>query len=209
MRTRALIGATALAAVVAGLALLTTSRPAEAGETWKANSNYSIKEAQTFQQFGVYYAGDSVLDLPLTVVHRKPVTGFGPTANAQDAIYFLYGFCNLPEGDGGCAPPVQVINEPACIYNPSLYEGQGPFGPVPDETQIRGVPAAFFEHGERLEIQTATSTVVVYGPNENAVRAVADALESLNVNPRVPAGGPLPQPAPGAIEGTLPCNKPF
>jgi hypothetical protein len=204
MRTKVLIGVTAVAATVAAVALLVGSGPTSAGEPWKANSNYSIAEAQNFKEFGVYYASDSVNTLPLTVVHRKLVAGFDPESEGQSVISFLYGYCDLPE-DGGCAPPVEVINEPACVYNPSLY---GPNSPIPEQTTIRGVPAAYFEGGERLEIQTGTSTIVVYGLSRDKVGTVAAALESLNLSPPVHAGEPLPQPAPGALDGTLPCAKP-
>ena len=76
-------------------------------------------------------------------------------------------------------------------------------GPVPRKTRIRGVPAAYFEGGYRLEIQTGESTVVIFG-SRSRIRAAIAALEGLNVG--IGPGQDLPPPAPGALDGSLPCN---
>jgi hypothetical protein len=70
---------------------------------------------------------------------------------------------------------------------------------------VRGVPAATFEDGQRLEIQTGKSTVVIFGDSPEFVRALASALRGLNNG--VPAAAALPQPANGALDGTLACGS--
>jgi len=97
--------------------------------------------------------------------------------------------------------PLSIQVWPACARYPALY-GQGPGSPVPKKTRIRGVPAAYFEGGYRLEIQTVASTIVIFG-GRSRMRAAVAALEGLNVN--VGPGQKLPPPVRGALDGSLPC----
>jgi hypothetical protein len=199
MKGVGLIPVSATVFLVAALALLGCSNAVE---------NEDLEEARSFRDFGVYYPGKTVAGLPLTGVGRSSVGNWGAKGVGQTYVSFIYGDCDLPEGEGGCAPPLQVFNEPACIYNLSRFEGQGQFGSLPEKTTIRGVPAAFFEGGSALDIQTGRTNISVFGRNMDDVRAVARALTSLNLDPPVRAGEPLPPPAPGAVEGKLACSTP-
>jgi hypothetical protein len=74
--------------------------------------------------------------------------------------------------------------------------------PEAERALVRGVPGAFPDDGNRLEIQTGRSTVVIFADSRAQVLQVAAALR--------PAGGPgstgpLPQPDSGALEGSVPC----
>ncbi len=166
-----------------------TGRPSTAPK-----STFSLAKAQGFEGFPVYDAGPSVAGLPLVAVLRR---NDAPT----DYVSFIYGDCQAAD-DMGCAPPVEVQVWPACVRNPSLYGS--PKGPTPEKTVVRGVPAAFVDNdGLRLEIQTGTSTVVVFARSRDEALTVADALRGVNV-----AAGqtvPLPPPAAGAMNGTLRC----
>jgi hypothetical protein len=159
-------------------------------------SNYSVDEARDFARFPIYNAGDSVNGYPLTAVEHD--------TKPAEAISFLYGDCTPPRAsdgsyDGGCGLPVEVQVWPACFRNPTLYGG-APGSPGPVNTTVRGAPAAFFEGGNRLEIQTGTSTVVIFA---DSPETVADALRGVNNN--VPTGVDLPAPAAGAMTGDLDC----
>jgi hypothetical protein len=159
-------------------------------------STFSLDRARSFTEFPVYSAGSAVDGLPLVAVLRRD-----DTANY---VSFVYGECDATN-ETGCAPPAEVQVWPACGRNPSLYAGpRAPVSPVPTPTTVRGVPAAFFEDGARLEIQTGASTVVVFGESRERVLRVADALRGVNVD--VLPGSTLPAPAPGALDGTLRCR---
>ena len=84
------------------------------------------------------------------------------------------------------------------MYNGSL-------SPKRDVKRVRGTTAAFFEGGSRLEIQTGTTTVVIFALSKRKALAVARSLRGLNadVSPREP----LPPPARGALAGTVRCPK--
>ena len=146
-----------------------------------------------FDDFPLYDAGDQVDGLPLTAVLRRDGTA--------DFVSFVYGDCAARD-DEGCAPPVEVQVWPACRRNLDLYASGRPGTPVPEPTTARGVPAAFLDDGTRLELQTGRSTVVVFADSRARVLRVAYALRPVGARA---LSGPLPPPAPGAVQGTLPC----
>lgn len=116
------------------------------------------------------------------------------------SVSFIYGDC-APVGDSGCPAPAEIQIWPACIRNPSLYDKD--YGPPSISTTIRGVPAAYFEGGARLELQTGKSTVVIFGATQAAVDQIAQALQG--VNGPTQRTDPLPPPAPGSLTSTLAC----
>jgi hypothetical protein len=170
------------------------------GGTVTPKGNFSAAEASSFREFPVFYPGESVNGHPLTAVAHDPL---GPLRKRQFSVEFLYGDCKLPAGEGGCSLPVSVSNEPACSRNLSMYEGAF-FGPV-HKTHIRGATAAFFEGGSRLEIQTGTTTVVIFAFSKRKALAVARSLRGVNVP--VSESDPLPPPAPGALQGKVACPR--
>jgi hypothetical protein len=143
--------------------------------------------------FPLFDAGERVNGLPLTeVLHRS-----GPAQH----VSFVYGDCT-PADDGGCAPPVEIQVWPACRRNLHLYDGGPPGTPLPERTTVRGAPAAFFEDGQRLELQTSRSTIVVFATSRARALGVAGALRAVG---KPYDGARLPPPDPGALEGTLGC----
>jgi hypothetical protein len=130
--------------------------------------------------------------LPLVAVLRRDDTA--------RYVSFVYGDC-APGGDAGCAPPAEIQVWPACRRNLALY-GDSSESPSGDRTTIRGVPAVSLDDGTRLEIQTGRSTVVVFADSGARALRIAGALRAVNDSV---AYGPLPRPAPGALEGRLAC----
>jgi len=179
-----------VAAVVTGVLVsrASSSEAAARGEPREAES----AAPQSSDDFPVYFLGESFEGLELT---EAPPPGRGLAS-------FVYGSCD-PTGDTGCAPPLEVQVWPACRRNPSSYE-LAPGVPMPRrEDTVRGVPAAFYEDGLRLELSTGSVTVVIFGEHEQIVRA-AQALRGFNSSQVHEAD--LPPPAPGAVEGTLACS---
>jgi len=167
---------------------------------------FSYEDAQAFQDFPLYYAGDTILGLSMNYVIKQPINQLAeywkPGDPARDTVSFIYGTCEIEADDEiACPAPIEVQVWPACVRNPSWYANQD--FPTPDNVIIRGVPAAFFEEGARVEIQTGISTVVIFGPGESAVSDVANALRG--VNNSTPPTGSLPAPAAGSLNGTLAC----
>lgn len=144
-------------------------------------------------EFPLYDAGESVDGLPLTAVLRRN--------GAAQHVSFVYGDCT-PADDTGCPPPVEVQVWPACRRNLHLYKGGRSGTPLPERTTVRGAPAAFLEDGLRLELQASRSTIVVFAGSRAQVLRVARALREVG---KSADGADLTPPAPGAVEGTLPC----
>ena len=165
------------------------------------NSNFSVAKAREFRDFPVFYAGQEVNGQELTATNHEPL---GAMRKNQWSVEFSYGTCDVGPGfdPGGCSLPVSISNEPACSRNLAMYGGA--LAAKPHMARVRGTTAAFFEGGSRLEIQTGTTTVVIFAFSKRSALAVAENLRGLNVP--VSAGDRLPPPAPGAVEGTLPCG---
>ncbi len=178
MRTKLLVAAASLALAAAASAIILT-RHAEATASPTPKGNFSLAAARAFSDFPVYYAGDSFED------------------------GFIYGTCQ-PTYDAGCAPPLVIQVWPACIRNPALYAAAGSMGIPSEPATVRGVPSAYFEDGERLEIQTGVSTIAIFGSDKAEVTRAAEALKGVNLD--AGATEELPQPAPGALTGKLRCG---
>lgn len=162
-------------------------------QTEGPKSTYTLAEAETFSAFALYDAGSEVAGYALTAVLRD--------THPVEYISFLHGDC-IPSADTGCPLPVAVQVWPACFRNLSLY--QKPTSPSFEKLQVRGVPAAFFEGDSRLEMQTGTSTVVIFASGKSEAIEVANALRGVNV--AVGAEQPLPAPAEGSLTGALRCE---
>lgn len=177
MRALAAIGALVLACAV-GLA--------------GGNSSLAGEAPRSADVPQLFDAGPAVDGLPLTAVLRREDTG---------SVSFVYGDCS-PGDEAGCAAPAEVQVWPACRRSLASYERDAR-SPTPERTVVRGVPAGFFDGGMRLEIQTGSATVVVFGDSRARAARVAAALAS--VDGAVSPGQPLPPPVDGAVEGRLDC----
>jgi hypothetical protein len=166
---------------------------ASAREAVREPDAFGLTDAAGFTEFPLFSAGDKVDGLPLVAVLRREDTA--------DFVSFVYGDC-VAADDAGCPPPVEVQVWPACRRNLGLYDPGATGAPVPERVTVRGVPAAVLEDGLRLELQSARSTIVVFGDSRQRVARVVAALR--RVGERL-TGDPLPPPAPGAVEGTLTC----
>lgn len=161
--------------------------------------------------FDRYTAGPELDGQPVTSTKRvcEPLYTGGvapPTRVNSDTV--VYGSCTPPEGGGSCAFPLTVENWPACERNLALYERY----PSPDgmampyeSTRIRGVPAAIFDEGTRIEVYTGDVTVVVTATDAQIALRAARALRGKHRGAPVDELSPLPAPEAGAIEGEMEC----
>ena len=147
----------------------------------------------SFDEFPLYDAGGRVDGLPLVAVRRRDDTA--------DFVSFVYGDCSAGD-DMGCAPPAEIQVWPACRRNLGLYDSSLAGALEPEMVVVRGATAAFFDDGTRLELQTGTSTVVVFAGSRERVLRIAAALQPVG---EAPSSDPLPAPAPGALDGRVRC----
>ncbi len=153
------------------------------------------RSSAAFQPFPLYNAGERVDGLPLTAVLRREDTA--------DFVSFVYGDC-VAADDAGCAPPAEIQIWPACRRNLALYDGAELSGaPPPEQIAVRGVPALLFDDGTRLELETGSSTAVVFAGTRARALRIATALRALDGT--VLPSRPLPQPARGQEGGAMDC----
>ena len=161
-------------------------------------------EARAFSDFALYSLGDSHRGAPLVAITRRldpPLSESDvPLTVRANFVNHIYGDCRA-ESDTGCAPPLQVQVWPACERNLSVYPTDDWFDV--ERTTVRGVPAAFFENGARLELYTGDVTIVIFGLGRQHVVQAAEALQP--ANSRASAARNLPSPRAGALEGRLGC----
>ena len=207
MRNRGFILAL-VAGLVLGGGVATLAYSAAAGDPPgfdAAHSDPTIGGAAAFPDFPLYSPGQSLEGLPLTGMARRLEARVAPDTHRANFASFRYGDCT-PGNDGGCPAPLEIQIWPACERNLSSYS-LTPFGdPLPHErVTVRGVPAAFFEDGHRLELYTGSVSVVMFGEGKAQLLRAAEALQAVNTPDGPGPGEPLPAPAAGALEGRLEC----
>ena len=158
----------------------------------------SLDEAKRFDSYSVYYAGGEVaaskdaVGFPL-----EKASGSGPDQRSSTWA-FIYGDCDPPTGDRGCAPPLQIQNFSTCArWAGGVNQGKPLYG-------FRGAKARGTGRGlsNPIEIFTGTTTVVIFAPRPALAKAAASALRNVrNARP-----SPFPPPAPGSLSGKLPCQ---
>jgi hypothetical protein len=204
-RFRAALAVTGVMVAVAGFHQASSGGTGGPPSLDRAHSAFDLDGARAFSKFPLYAPGESFEGLPLRAITRRadaPVPG--ETIRA-DYVGFVYGDC-VASAETGCAPPVEVQVWPACRRSLADYTLTPAGDPLPHEASIvRGVPAAYFEDGLRLELYTGDVTVVVFGLDRTHVDRAAAALRAVNAlasDRRL-----LPPPVPGALAGTAPCRS--
>jgi hypothetical protein len=170
-----------------------------------AHSDLSIDGAAAFPDFALYSAGQSFEGLPLTGMTRRLEARVAPDPARANFVGFRYGDCT-PTSDAGCPAPLEIQVWPACERNLSTYSLTPLGDPLPHEdATVRGVPAAFFEDGQRLEVYTGSVSVVLFGRGKAQLLRAADALRAVNAQSGARTGERLPAPAAGALAGKVSC----
>jgi hypothetical protein len=163
-------------------------------------STFSLSGARAFTDWPLYNTGSSFAGLPLTAILRHRVARpFDPevTKIRPNYVSFIYGDCR-PEGEAGCAPPLEIQISPACRLRPSDIGL-----PAHGKASIRGAEAALYEEGAKLVLAAGRSTITIYGRSQVEVVEAARALRGVNV--RLAASERLPAPAAEARAGAARC----
>jgi hypothetical protein len=164
--------------------------------------NFSLAQAQRFDEFPLYALGDRHAGLPLTAVERRFDSSPSAPPVRSNYVDFVYGSCEAVEA--ACAPPLSVQVWAACERNPMGYgPDAGREGPV----EIRSAPGYFFEDGRRLELSTGAATVVIFAADREAALSAAAALEGVNNDLRDGDALPAPEYArqEGGVISVIPC----
>lgn len=168
--------------------------------------------------FEVYSAGPAVGSLPLTGFKRRcggttPVDE--PPANLTN---YIYGDCEPAEGGSSCVPPLEIQTWPACQRTLADYSFEGkpiPHRDLPKIGEAKVVVIEFmFE--PRIEVYTATSTIVIFTENADLAEEALAGLRPQDVGEppatqadelAVKPERQLAAPNKKALEGELKCQS--
>jgi hypothetical protein len=156
----------------------------------------TLSEVRGFHAFHVYYVGAEIEGQELGSF------GMGEIRNHphSESWVFIYGHCDPPPtGEGGCPPPLQIHNDNVCSRWAGLFNQQLPL------YDFRGAKARGGGGGieNSMEIFTGHTTVTI-GTEEPKLAAAA-ARQLRDVREGRPTR--LPPPAPGSLQGQLPCQR--
>ena len=97
-----------------------------------------------------------------------------------------YGNCELPEGEGGCAPPAQVQNSSSCARNPIGLDR------IPQEVfLLRGGGLATVNESTAVDIGTGDQTVTVYTSEPELMGAALRELHTRAQSAPAPLAPPV------------------
>ena len=171
-------------------------RPARGGTGIVRNDlRAELRRARAFRGFGLFWVGPRLAELYLADVFTDTTRGPGGRATTHTLVYRN---CRLEREGSGCEG-FQVQLWPACARVPADVDL-----PANGRVRVRGVHGVFFEGGNRLEIVTGKTTVVVFAPGRRAALRAVRALRGLNV--RIGVREKLPRPAPGVLRRANRCR---
>src|SRR5215216_1199803 len=176
-RTRTLLLVTiALVAAALAAAYALETRAGDSPGAPAARGDLDRSAVRSFTRFALYSLGNSYEGVPLTAITRRDDAAAAGERVRADYVGFVYGDC-VARDENGCAPPLEVQVWPACVRSLADYTLTPVGAPLPHEaTMVRGVPAALFEDGLRLELYTGNVTVVIFGLEQAQVLRAAAAL---------------------------------
>ena len=155
----------------------------------------SLSEIKAFRAYPVYYSGDSVAGHSLNEVLGDPAK----YEDERDAAWVLiYGKCEDPPDEGGCPYPLQIHNHSTCSrWASQLDRNHRLF-------DFHGAKAArlFQGGGAAWEIFTGRTTVAISAIDRHILLSAARSLRTVQRD----YPSPLPPPAPGSLDGELPCQ---
>ena len=163
----------------------------------------SLEEAKEFNDFPVYWLGESFQDLPLKRISRYVWSdpsrdkARGGVDLSQDFVQLIYGKCTIPEGADACPVPLQVDITPYCKVPPELIADRVRNG---DFFEFRGAKALWILGESKLVLWTGNVNVSISSPRgKDVVQAAAEQLVRLNGNGTESASDDLPS------DGELTC----
>ena len=157
----------------------------------------SIEDARKFDEFSVYWLGESFQGLPLVRVTQMDYPGHAPGTIYNlpwHEVGFIYGNCTIAPGRSSCPVPLTIAVRPYCEVPPEVV--LGPARTEPPE-EIRG---AMVHRMGRSQMRLWTSNVSI-GINATDEALVDEAIRNLvRLNGDKPSSPEEPLGPPDQIE---------
>jgi len=155
-----------------------------------------VDGAAQFDRFPIYWLGETFEGHGLEHISELGATNPG--------VMLVYGTCDAGFGyEARCNAPLQIQVMPLCTHLDAVARNQ-----VWRTRKVRGAPVGTIDGAPVLF--TRRMQLKVYrgeGSDRGMPRRAFEALRSLNsVEPVIAAGGPIPPPPPGVLEGERFCS---
>jgi len=178
------IGAFLLVAVVAVLALLAAACGGGGEEPTTSSAlpdhlQREVEDARRFDDYPVYWVGESFQGLPLTTVSRMDYPGKWPGEVYNlpwHEVAFAYGDCEIGPGEESCAVPVSVHVRPYCEV-PQEVVAEGAKAGSPEV--VRGAVVQRLSGGS-LQLWTGDITISIAATDEGLLTPAVQNLVRLN-----------------------------
>jgi hypothetical protein len=140
---------------------------------------WTLEDAREFEDFPVYWLGESFQGLPLVAVQRIHYPGAFPGKPYDDPrneVAFLYGDCTIAPGETGCPVPLTIVIQPYCDVPPEVVADAVKIGP-PEE--IRGAVAQRTGKS-KVRLWTSNVSIGIHATDPAVADAAAQNLVRLN-----------------------------
>ncbi len=161
-------------AVAAGVVTLLREGSSDLAEPASAGQRrWTVEDAKQFDEFPLYWLGESCEGLPLTNIIRSyydpepPI----PAVEAENAVVFIYGSCT-PDASGGCAPPLSIRVEPYCMRPPQQIASGVKVG---EPISVRNAVGQYIS-GDHLRVWTQNVSIAVFTRDSGSQLGAAENL---------------------------------
>ena len=137
----------------------------------------TVDQARAFNEFTLYWLGDTYHGLPLTKIHR-----------ALGGVEFIYGTCTTEDPSGECNLPLVLQEQPNCAVVPEVIATEAKQGSM---FTIRSAGALVVSGGIRLWTGDVTIKICNDTLDTSVEQLAAMSLLPIN-HPNIPASAPLP-----------------
>jgi hypothetical protein len=147
------------------------------GETdVRDTAGFGLEDARQFNDFSIYWVGESFRGLPLNVIqklHDPGIPGL-EAKTADDVVVLGYGDCDIQFGEESCAVPLSITVQPYCQATPEDIDDAVKAGP---EFEIRDAKA--LQTSGSLVIWTNDVHISIAGTSVEIQRDAAENLVAL------------------------------
>ena len=143
-----------------------------------APHEWSVEDAREFDEFPVYWLGESFQGLPLVDVGRMDYPGAFPGEpynRPWNEVSFIYGDCEIAPGAESCPVPLNIDTRPYCDVPPEVIADWVKTGPP---EVIRGAVAQ--RTGSSMRLWTGNVSIGIAATGEGLLMEAARNLVRLN-----------------------------
>ena len=177
----AAIGLGLLALLVGGIVWAVVERGDGTTSVTADPLTWSLEDAREFEEFPVYWLGESFQGLPLVAVHRIDYPGRWPGEIYNvpwHEVRFIYGTCTAAPGQSSCPVPLSIGIRPYCEVPPEAIPNA--MRATAPEEEIRGAVVQRMGRSSHMQVWTSNVSISINATDPAIADAAAQNLVRLN-----------------------------